>query len=105
MAILAPPHARSARGLLGLAIDQSLICDKGGERRSAMAESRPEMSRTSSAPPLARAAPSPRRTARGEGPAPLSFFLIYLVVGCAIFLVTRGGIYTVIAPLGITFGL
>src|SRR5215471_14644022 len=52
-----------------------------------MERGRPEMSRT------------------GSGPAPLSFFLIYLVVGCAIFLVTKGGIYTVIAPLGITFGL
>jgi alkane 1-monooxygenase len=37
------------------------------------------------------------------GRGPLSFFLIYLLTGLALWLVSRGGIYAVAVPIGLTF--
>jgi len=38
-----------------------------------------------------------------QGPHPLSFFLIYAITGSFLWIATKGGYYTLLAPLGATF--
>ena len=45
----------------------------------------------------------PERQAATTGQGPLSFFLIYVLTGVGLWIAQKGGIYTLIAPIGVTF--